>query len=35
MVAVESEWLGALAAAGLAPADCAGADVGHLVSGRD
>jgi len=35
MVAVESAWLGALAAAGLAPADCAGAEVGHLVSGRD
>lgn len=34
MVAVESSWLGALAAAGLAPADCAGADLWHLL-GRD
>jgi 3-carboxy-cis,cis-muconate cycloisomerase len=35
MVAVESAWLGALAAAGLAPADCAGADLRHLVTQRD
>jgi 3-carboxy-cis,cis-muconate cycloisomerase len=35
MVAVESAWLGALAAAGLAPADCAGADLWHLVGQRD
>ncbi|OBA79470.1 3-carboxy-cis,cis-muconate cycloisomerase [Mycobacterium sp. 1164966.3] len=35
MVAVESAWLGALATAGLAPADCAGADLWHLLSRRD
>jgi 3-carboxy-cis,cis-muconate cycloisomerase len=35
MVAVESAWLGALATAGLAPADCAGADLWHLVGQRD
>jgi 3-carboxy-cis,cis-muconate cycloisomerase len=35
MVAVESAWLGALAAAGLAPADCAGADLWHLLGRRD
>jgi 3-carboxy-cis,cis-muconate cycloisomerase len=35
MVAVESAWLGALAAAGLAPADCANADLSHLVSLHD
>jgi 3-carboxy-cis,cis-muconate cycloisomerase len=34
MVAVESSWLGALAAAYLAPVDCAGADLSRLV-GRD
>ena len=35
MVAVESAWLGALAAASLAPADCATADLWHLVGQRD
>jgi 3-carboxy-cis,cis-muconate cycloisomerase len=35
MVAVESAWLGALAAAGLAPADCANADLSGLVSQND
>jgi 3-carboxy-cis,cis-muconate cycloisomerase len=35
MVAVESAWLSALANAGLAPVDCAGADLWQLVSGRD
>ncbi|HTQ18134.1 lyase family protein [Mycobacterium sp.] len=35
MVAVESAWLAALAAAGLAPAECAGADLWHLVGQRD
>jgi 3-carboxy-cis,cis-muconate cycloisomerase len=35
MVATESAWLGALAAAGLAPADCAGADLSHLVGQND
>ncbi len=35
MVAVESAWLAALAAARLAPADCAGADLGHLVDEGD
>ncbi len=35
MVAVESAWLGALAAAGLAPADCAGADLWNLVTHND
>jgi 3-carboxy-cis,cis-muconate cycloisomerase len=35
MVAVESAWLGALAAAGLAPADCAGVDLWNLVTHND
>lgn len=35
MVAVESAWLGALVAAGLAPADCAGANLETLVTGED
>ncbi|HWF27306.1 MAG TPA: lyase family protein [Mycobacterium sp.] len=35
MVAMESAWLGALAAAGLAPADCAGVDLTHLVNPDD
>ncbi|MCV7380226.1 3-carboxy-cis,cis-muconate cycloisomerase [Mycobacterium alsense] len=35
MVAVESAWLGALAAAGLAPAECAGADLSNLVGDGD
>ncbi|BBX97277.1 lyase family protein [Mycobacterium lacus] len=35
MVAVESAWLGALAAAGLAPLDCAGADLWRLVGHND
>lgn len=35
MVAVESAWLGALTAAGLAPADCAGADLWNLVVHND
>jgi 3-carboxy-cis,cis-muconate cycloisomerase len=35
MVAVESAWLGALVAAGLAPADCAGADLRYLVGRND
>jgi 3-carboxy-cis,cis-muconate cycloisomerase len=35
MVAVESAWLGALAAAGLAPADCAGTDLQRLVGADD
>ncbi|MCV7076990.1 3-carboxy-cis,cis-muconate cycloisomerase, partial [Mycobacterium szulgai] len=35
MVAVESAWLGALSAAGLAPADCAGADLWHLIGADD
>jgi 3-carboxy-cis,cis-muconate cycloisomerase len=35
MVATESAWLGALAAAGLAPADCAGVDLSHLVGQND
>jgi 3-carboxy-cis,cis-muconate cycloisomerase len=35
MVATESAWLGALAAAGLAPADCAGVDLSHLVDQND
>lgn len=34
MVAVESAWLGALAGAGLAPGECAGADLSGLL-GRD
>ncbi len=35
MVAVESAWLNALAAAGLAPPDCAGADLSDLVADED
>jgi 3-carboxy-cis,cis-muconate cycloisomerase len=35
MVAVESAWLGALAAAGLAPAECAGADLSNLLGHDD
>ncbi len=35
MVAVESAWLAALAAAGLAPVDCGGADLWHLVDEDD
>jgi 3-carboxy-cis,cis-muconate cycloisomerase len=35
MVAVESAWLDALGAAGLVPADCAGADLQHLVVADD
>jgi 3-carboxy-cis,cis-muconate cycloisomerase len=35
MVAVESAWLAALAAAGLAPAECANADLSRLVSPSD
>jgi len=35
MVAVESAWLGALAAAGLAPAECAGADLSNLLGEGD
>ncbi len=35
MVAVESAWLAALAAAGLAPADCAGADLLQLLGHDD
>ncbi|CAM3221196.1 3-carboxy-cis,cis-muconate cycloisomerase [Mycobacterium intermedium] len=35
MVAVESAWLSALAVAGLAPIDCAGADLWHLIRGND
>ncbi len=35
MVAVESVWLGALAAAGLAPTECAGADLSNLVEHDD
>ncbi|VBA56759.1 lyase family protein [Mycobacterium attenuatum] len=35
MVAVESAWLGALADAGLAPVDRAGADLRHLVGEHD
>ncbi|SOJ54654.1 3-carboxy-cis,cis-muconate cycloisomerase [Mycobacterium simulans] len=35
MVAVESAWLGALAASGLAPVDCAGADLWHLIGQHD
>ncbi|AGZ53337.1 lyase family protein [Mycobacterium kansasii] len=35
MVAVESAWLGALADAGLAPIDRAGADLRHLVGEHD
>jgi 3-carboxy-cis,cis-muconate cycloisomerase len=35
MVAVESAWLAALAAAGLAPIECAGADLWNLVGEDD
>ncbi len=35
MVAVESAWLGALAAAGLAPSQCAGADLSNLLEHDD
>ena len=35
MVAVESAWLGALAATGLAPAECAGADLSNLLGESD
>ena len=35
MVAMESAWLGALAEADLAPADCAHADLSHLVNPND
>jgi 3-carboxy-cis,cis-muconate cycloisomerase len=35
MVATESAWLGALAAVGLAPADCASVDLSHLVGRND
>jgi 3-carboxy-cis,cis-muconate cycloisomerase len=35
MVAVESAWLRALSASGLAPVDCAGADLWHLVGEHD
>ncbi|WAC89668.1 lyase family protein [Mycobacterium sp. Aquia_213] len=35
MVAVESAWLSALAAAGLAPADAENADLSHLVDDED
>lgn len=35
MVAVESAWLGALAAAGLAPAECAAADLPNLLGDGD
>lgn len=35
MVAVESAWLNALAASGLAPTECAGADLARLVGGAD
>jgi 3-carboxy-cis,cis-muconate cycloisomerase len=35
MVAVESAWLGALAAAGLAPAECVGVDLSSLVLPND
>jgi len=35
MVAVESAWLGALAAVGLAPAECAGADLSNLLDEGD
>ncbi|MGO9929361.1 MAG: lyase family protein [Mycobacterium sp.] len=35
MVAVESAWLGALAAAGLAPAECAHADLSSLLQDND
>ena len=35
MVAVESAWLRALSTAGLAPVDCAGVDLWHLVGEHD
>jgi len=35
MVAVESAWLGALAAAGLAPSECAGVDLSNLLGQDD
>jgi 3-carboxy-cis,cis-muconate cycloisomerase len=35
MVGVESAWLGALAAAGLAPGECAGADLSNLLGDDD
>jgi 3-carboxy-cis,cis-muconate cycloisomerase len=35
MVAVESAWLGGLAAAGLAPTECAGADLSNLLRHND
>jgi 3-carboxy-cis,cis-muconate cycloisomerase len=35
MVAVESAWLGVLAAAGLAPAECVGADLSNLLRHDD
>jgi 3-carboxy-cis,cis-muconate cycloisomerase len=35
MVAVESAWLRALSAAGLAPVECAGADLWHLMGEHD
>jgi 3-carboxy-cis,cis-muconate cycloisomerase len=35
MVAVESVWLGALAAAGLAPTECVGADLSNLLGHND
>lgn len=35
MVDVESAWLTALAGAGLAPIDCAGADLWHLLGPKD
>jgi 3-carboxy-cis,cis-muconate cycloisomerase len=35
MVAVESAWLDALAAAGLAPTECAGADLSSLLAPND
>src|SRR6202012_3865925 len=35
MVAMESAWLGALAEAGLAPTDCAHADLSHLMNPPD
>jgi 3-carboxy-cis,cis-muconate cycloisomerase len=35
MVAVESAWLNSLAAAGLAPDECAGADLHRLIAAQD
>src|ERR1700728_523702 len=35
MVAVESAWLDALVAAGLAPGECGGGDLAGLLSRRD